>query len=36
MSMVRIPWSNLKGKPVKVTIEDVFLLAAPRGDREVS
>lgn len=27
-----IPWSNLRGKPVKVEIEDVFLLAAPRED----
>ncbi|KAF9888012.1 hypothetical protein FE257_009402 [Aspergillus nanangensis] len=25
-----IPWSNLRGKPVKVDIEDVFLLAAPK------
>ncbi|RMZ76184.1 hypothetical protein DV737_g4952, partial [Chaetothyriales sp. CBS 132003] len=25
-----IPWSNLRGKPVKVNIEDVFLLAAPK------
>lgn len=24
-----IPWSNLKGKPVKVIIEDVYLLASP-------
>lgn len=34
-SPLRIPWSNLKGKPVKVVIEDVFLLAAPRSDQEV-
>lgn len=27
-----IPWSNLKGKPVKVTIQDVFLLAAPKEE----
>lgn len=27
-----IPWSNLRGKPVRVEIEDVFLLAAPRED----
>jgi vacuolar protein sorting-associated protein 13A/C len=27
-----IPWSNLKGKPVRVNIEDVFLLAAPKED----
>ena len=27
-----IPWSNLKGKPVKVFVEDVFLLAAPKED----
>lgn len=32
----RIPWSNLKGKPVKVLIEDVYLLAAPKADQEVS
>jgi vacuolar protein sorting-associated protein 13A/C len=32
--VLRIPWSNLKGRPVKVLIEDVFLLAAPRSDQE--
>lgn len=26
---LQIPWSNLKGKPVKVTINDVYLLASP-------
>ncbi|KAH3664357.1 hypothetical protein WICMUC_005742 [Wickerhamomyces mucosus] len=26
---LKIPWSNLKAKPVKVSIEDVYLLAAP-------
>ncbi|KAF2749676.1 vacuolar protein sorting-associated protein 13 [Sporormia fimetaria CBS 119925] len=29
-----IPWSNLKGKPLKVNIEDVFLLAAPKEDAD--
>jgi vacuolar protein sorting-associated protein 13A/C len=29
-----IPWSNLRGKPLKVTIEDVFLLAAPKEDAD--
>ncbi|PYH34659.1 membrane morphogenesis protein VPS13 [Aspergillus neoniger CBS 115656] len=29
-----IPWSNLRGKPVKVDIEDVFLLAAPKEDQD--
>ena len=29
-----IPWSNLRGKPVKVNIQDVFLLAAPKVDAE--
>ncbi|KAJ9257565.1 hypothetical protein DTO212C5_8850 [Paecilomyces variotii] len=29
-----IPWSNLRGKPVKVHIEDVFLLAAPKEDAD--
>ncbi|KAB2579544.1 putative vacuolar protein sorting-associated protein vps13 protein [Lasiodiplodia theobromae] len=29
-----IPWSNLRGKPVRVSIEDVFLLAAPREDAD--
>ncbi|KAI9741223.1 MAG: hypothetical protein M1834_002939 [Cirrosporium novae-zelandiae] len=29
-----IPWSNLRGKPVRVNIEDVFLLAAPREDAD--
>lgn len=32
---LQIPWSNLKGKPVKIIIEDVFLLAAPRSEQEV-
>lgn len=27
-----IPWSNLRGKPVKVDIQDIFLLAAPKED----
>jgi vacuolar protein sorting-associated protein 13A/C len=27
-----IPWSNLRGKPVKVNIQDVFLLAAPKEE----
>ncbi|CAK9441286.1 uncharacterized protein LODBEIA_P51550 [Lodderomyces beijingensis] len=26
---LQIPWANLKGKPVQVIIEDLFLLAAP-------
>ncbi len=29
-----IPWANLRGKPVRVNIEDVFLLAAPKEDAE--
>jgi vacuolar protein sorting-associated protein 13A/C len=29
-----IPWSNLRGQPVKVFIEDVFLLASPKEDAE--
>ena len=29
-----IPWTNLRGKPVRVNIEDVFLLAAPKQDEE--
>lgn len=29
-----IPWSNLRGQPVKVFIEDVFLMAAPKEDAE--
>lgn len=29
---LQIPWSNLRGKPVKVDVEDVFLLAAPKED----
>ncbi|KAI9375312.1 hypothetical protein BJX61DRAFT_494673 [Aspergillus egyptiacus] len=29
-----IPWSNLRGKPVKVDIEDIFLLAAPKEDAD--
>lgn len=31
---LQIPWSNLRGKPLKVNIEDVFLLAAPKEDAE--
>jgi len=31
---LRIPWSNLRGQPVQVYIEDVFLLAAPKEDAE--
>ncbi len=27
-----IPWTNLRGKPVKISIEDVFVLAAPKED----
>lgn len=26
---ILIPWSNLKSKPVKITIEDVYVLASP-------
>ena len=29
-----IPWSNLRGKPVKVDIQDVYLLAAPRVEAD--
>lgn len=29
-----IPWSNLRGAPVKVFIEDVYLLASPKEDAE--
>ena len=29
-----IPWTNLRGKPVRINIEDVFLLAAPKEDAE--
>lgn len=29
---LQIPWSNLRGKPVKVSIEDVFLLSAPKEE----
>lgn len=32
--VLQIPWSNLKSKPVKVVIEDVFLLAEPKLDEE--
>lgn len=31
---LKIPWSNLRGQPVQVFIEDVFLLAAPKEDAE--
>ena len=29
-----IPWANLRGKPVRVSIDEVFLLAAPKEDAE--
>ncbi|KAK5739690.1 Vacuolar protein sorting-associated protein 13 [Elasticomyces elasticus] len=29
--VLKIPWSNLRGQPVRINIEDVFLLAAPKG-----
>jgi len=29
-----IPFSNLRGKPVRINIEDVYLLAAPKEDQE--
>lgn len=29
-----IPWANLRGKPVRINIEDIFLLAAPKEDAE--
>ncbi|KAG6259689.1 hypothetical protein E4U24_000004 [Claviceps purpurea] len=29
-----IPWSNLRGAPVQVLIEDVFLLASPKEEAE--
>ncbi|CZT04223.1 related to vacuolar protein sorting-associated protein VPS13 [Rhynchosporium graminicola] len=31
---LKIPWSNLRGAPVQVYIEDVFVLAAPKEDAE--
>jgi vacuolar protein sorting-associated protein 13A/C len=31
---LQIPWSNLRGKPVRVAVKDVFLLAAPREDAD--
>ncbi len=31
---LKIPWSNLRGQPVQVHIEDVFVLAAPKEDAE--
>lgn len=31
---LQIPWSNLRGKPVRINIEDVYLLAAPREDAD--
>lgn len=32
--VLQIPWSNLKNKPVKVLIEDVFLLAVPKLNQD--
>lgn len=31
---VQIPWSNLKNRPFKIVIQDMFLLAEPRLDEE--
>jgi len=31
---LKIPWSNLRGQPVQVFIQDVYLLAAPKEDAE--
>lgn len=31
---LKIPWSNLRGQPVQVYIDDVFVLAAPKEDAE--
>jgi len=31
--VLKIPWSNLRGAPVRISVEDVFLLAAPREDQ---
>lgn len=31
---LKIPWSNLRGSPVQVYIEDVYVLAAPKEDAE--
>ncbi|ODQ63120.1 hypothetical protein NADFUDRAFT_80833 [Nadsonia fulvescens var. elongata DSM 6958] len=31
---LQIPWSNLKGKPVKVIIEDCYLLAEPKSVKD--
>ena len=31
---LQIPFSNLRGKPVRINIEDVFILAAPQEDAE--
>ena len=30
--VLKIPWTNLRGQPVRITIEDVFLLASPKED----
>ncbi|KXS98876.1 hypothetical protein AC578_10852 [Pseudocercospora eumusae] len=32
--VLKIPWSNLRAQPVRIQIEDVFLLAAPKEDQE--
>jgi len=31
--VLKIPWSNLRGQPVRITVEDVFLLAAPKENQ---
>lgn len=31
---LKIPWSNLRGQPVQVEIEDIYVLASPKEDAE--
>ncbi|KAF2858296.1 hypothetical protein K470DRAFT_221567 [Piedraia hortae CBS 480.64] len=32
--VLKIPWSNLRGQPVQIQIDDVFLLASPKEEQE--
>jgi vacuolar protein sorting-associated protein 13A/C len=30
---MKIPWNNLKGAPVRILIKDLFVLAAPKPEK---
>ena len=32
---LNIPWANLRNKPVRAIVKDVYLLAVPKAESEV-